>query len=371
MNWRPKVREATLEEALDAARLEFENYWHRTMPQFLILPDQEGHPSLYPIQQDFEKQPTLLCLIDLTTLEGLGMVRMFNAWRSRYKFFPVQYVVILTATYPCFLDREWMKSMLESLDLDCSVAIDFDGKFAFYFDAFALPKTILLWEGRFLVHLNGHQALIQTESLLQEFLRKADPGLPLEPAFHPREFQVFAQTQRTELGHSPKIGKPKPWKGLDQHIHLQKSDILPDATHAKWHFKEPTEKDALLFTGKWEQNDGSIMTKDPQARVTLKPDPLCLFFAEGLTTTLEKSKMIVTIQDKPVRDAFRGKDLTPDDAGRSAVVLGKPRLYEVTKDLPKGTTLTLSFPTADKAPIRLYGYRQGKVIDTRALLVLD
>jgi hypothetical protein len=167
-----------------------------------------------------------------------------------------------------------------------------------------------------------------------------DPGLPLLPIFKNSRV-LLNDVRRVEFGTSAK----------------------PDYQLGQMHGMRPKnlKKDQIFIMGNWVQDGEKITTSDQHSVINIYcSSRFFSMIANSQIKSAEVPKISVEIDGLIPHEAIAGTNLFLDDSGLSLIKPIRPKLYHVLGNLPvKEHEITLRFPTADSAPVSLYGLRFG------------
>lgn len=329
--WRPKEKELTPEEALIAAKKELAKFWMTTDPLFAGV-SQDDKTYIVPIDPSFENRDWFFYLSDPAQLTSEEDFRYFQELRSRYEEHNLTFLYVLQPRTAFFKERENIEALLRRFNLLLPTVIDADGKIGVALDwkteDHSHPKVALISRKSRVAQWSGPHWKEGLEKGIQDFLRKKDPGLPLES---PVVFPTF------------KLEESRTWFRGKTEIDF--------------------EEEGIVFGGVWRREEDRFVTQDPKAFIEFpikSPEVSVLAYPTGKPTHF--AKVLVEFDRSPVPGSKVGPDLTADDEGGTVFQLKEWRHNHVLTDLTKSGTVVLKFPWADKSNIAVYAFSGWRTI---------
>lgn len=353
MAWKPKEKELTPEEAIAAAKKDLAPFWTGSSPLIAGVRNQ-GKALAYPLDKAFHEVPWLLFFLDPTEFSGLMTLQYAKEFYRRYQPNGLGMILIYRPTYPYMADGKFTERFVKNYQFSFPVVLDHDGLLHEAFTAQELPKVVLVEKGVTIFERAGKTWTRETEKLLQQFLRKTDPGLPLLTQYFPAD-SLPVDVMKFEFG-----GK-KATPGIFGTSGFIKTNPPGTATLFKAERPKKMNPGELVISGSWIQNEDLIATEDPEAFIAFRsPGKIVSLIGQAFAKTSEPAKVVIEVDGIPAFDVFGGEDLQFDDEGNSFVKLERPSLYHPLSKLPEANReITLRFPFSKKVPVALFGIRFG------------
>lgn len=358
MIWKPKEKELTAEEAVALAKKELTPFWYGTTPLFAGVKN-ENQFAILPLDPEFAKKSWLIFFVDPTDYTGESAVIYAKEWGRRYGQQHLDILFVFAQTYRFLASREPIRQIIEKQTLEFPIVVDTDETISISLGATTLPKILLLKNGSRYFEYCGTEWMLSAEFDIQNFLRGADPGLPLLPALSSLP-GVVRDVLRMEFGAAPKIGNEisYPFPGFVQN---EKGEREGHFLGTRPKAMEPGD---LFIGGVWKQDDEKIITHDPRASLGFcSPSEKFSFVAEPLHSTKDfiKIPMIsIEVNGLPPYEAILGEDMSTDESGVFVIKVENQRIYHVLIEMPEGDReITLRMINADKNPVCIYGLRFG------------
>lgn len=342
MVWKPKEKKITPEEAIELAKKELTPFWLGSPP--LLAAVRSGDAvNVYPLSQAYSQGSWLIFFLDPLTFQGETIFRYASEYFNRYHQHDLNFLFIFESNFQV-LGTAVFEKWLNRFKTKVIAAIDPNGLLAAAFRVEAYSEMILINAGKFVLKSTlGDFKAAETE--IQNYLRVRDPGLPLLPVYDSSE--IAGHTKKINFGFSH-FSDP----AFVQHSNEHKIGQF------RWPAETPKVFDVQL-QGSWVQDQNRIVTSDSSAaiRVSRSYSKLGLI-AEPMSAFLDLVKIQVEVDGAPPFESFSGKDLIKSDDGQSFIKVEGARLYHVLSNTPENRkVITLSFPTASRVPVALYGLR--------------
>lgn len=357
MAWKKKEKELTPEEAIKQAKASLEPYWYWSTPLLAAVRGENGNVSAVPLDDSFVKKTWLMVFLDPLDFGGENCFHYFLEWKKRFADQDIQFLLVLRMPYAELRNARSVAKVMETWKIQVPTTLDVDGSLGEAFEAIDLPAILLMQKGKFVLARTGRNWREGTEAEIQQFLRIADPGLPLRPPFVAPQ-QLRDSILRFDFG----AGAPEAWKfpypaGVfkDQGKGVRVGEFRSDIP------RELLASPQQLI-GRWSLETDRIVTDDPKAALVLRSPGTCFsIVALSLTKTTDPAKIYIDFNNGPVFESIQGEHLTVSEDGQGILILKELKLYHVLEHLPEGEReITLRFPSADTEPLALYGLRFGK-----------
>jgi hypothetical protein len=325
MAWKPKEKQLSPEEAIEMARRDLAPFWFGSPPLLAGVRGEDGRASVHALDPGFERRAWMLLFADLTAYAGETLLQFAREWTRRYSPYDLGLTLVVRPSYSFISSAKALPPLLRKSSEAFPIVVDHEGLILDAFGGAAgLPRAKLLQQRKILFENSGSQWFEGTELALQKFLRSADPGLPLSPAFEPQG-DLPLDVSQLELGAR---------------------------------FKQTAAK----LSGKITQEPDRVVIADPHAEIRFdSPSARVSLVGASASASHEIAHVRVELNRDPVFDAAAAPDLSFGDDGGSEVKVGDARLYHVLQALPdKARAVTLKFPNADRVPVALYGIRFGR-----------
>lgn len=313
---RRREKPLTLEEALEAARIELAPRWFGSTPLFAAYRDEAGS-ALYPLEADARKHSWIWCVVDLASFESISAIECFNRWHDMYGDLGPRFLLVITryggslAGLPNASDR-----LRKRYRFDYPVTFDPNSEFAEALGCESLPKAVFFHGEKRVAETRGSWDT-SLESAMQKALRATDPGLPL---FTPENPGVVIDRGATSVALSD------PSLRFGEHWRVEESDRVV--------FQERGTL-TLNLRGRCA---GIVALSDGESR----PSRVFVTGAGGAS----------------IPEDQRGKDIVVDDAGRTYFDVTAYGLYEFyRREVASAAELHLRFASATETPLRLKGVR--------------
>jgi hypothetical protein len=357
MSWKPKEKELTQDEAIEAAKVELAPFWFGTTPQIAGVKNDNQY-QVFPIDSEFFKKAWLFFFVDPTDFSGETAFVFAKEWYKRFNSHGINILLIIYSVYGYLKVPATIREILDEHAIKFAVVMDVEGTILGAFGVLATPKIQLFSEGKTFFEFFGKDWLGQAELEIQTFLRVKDPGLPLLPMFSPQK-GVARDIRRMEFGAQPRTGEsvifPEP--GFV-------GDLKDGFRKGQFHGMGPKSLGPLDFyiSGIWNQDDERILTSDPNALIMFRCSSAKIsIVVESHSKTVEKSLLAVEINGVPAHEAIAGDTILMDDTGRSVIKVGKAHLNHLLTNMNhESKEITFRFPNADMAPLAIYGIRVGE-----------
>lgn len=313
---RRREKPLTLEEALEAARLELAPRWFGSTPLFAAYRDDAGS-ALYPLEAEARKHSWIWCVVDLASFESVSAIECFNRWHAMYGDLGPRFLLVITkyggslAGLPNASDR-----LRKRYRFDYPVTFDPNSEFAEALGCETLPKAVFFHGEKRLAETRGSWDA-SLETAMQKALRATDPGLPL---FAPVDPGVVIDRGASRVALND--------KSLRYNEHWR-----------------PEEGDQVVFQ---ERGTLTISLKGKGAGIVAMSD------GES-----RPSRVFVTQTGGAAVPADQwGKDIVLDDAGRTYFDVTAYGLYEFyRREAATAVEFQLRFASATETPLRLKGVR--------------
>lgn len=327
MSWKSRTKELSPEEALARAKADFASYWFHSDP--LIVPiKREGEVQAFPLTEEFRKGSWLIWFLDPTRLDFESALYYVRELNKRYGSLGLTSLLILRA--PENASSAWVSAQgtqILSLELSFPCAIDPGGMLSQALGSTSdAPSFLLMSQGAPVFACESLDALSSCDSSVQEFLRKSDPGLPLQRPIEPQ-------------------------KGLVQEvgtIRFKKGHRLPSHIEIK---------------GQWTLDDAKIKTTDPQAEIMINlPGSELGIVAEALQADDVLCRVRIAFPGQPEFEEIRGEGIDFDADGVPYALATLPFLVKLLKQVPdRHRRVSIQFPEADRHPIAVHSIHFGNI----------
>ena len=359
MAWKVKEKEVSIEDAIDASKTELQPHWYGSSPLVIgvKMPDRV---ALFPLNPEFPKHPWIIFCVDITDFSGLSACQFAKEWLRRYHTHQMDCLIIITPCYSFLRDGPFVRDMLERLQINLICTVDIQEVLFFALEVKQQPKVILQTNQVRHFEFDGEGWLERPEKEIHQFLWKNDPELPLLPVYQPPKTSI--DVDRIEFGFDPKWGRV--WKWEEAAFKSAQSPDLPRQGVFKEKPPAQLKPGDLFISGEWSQTNETIFTSDKKAMIGFycKGERLSIL-AKTLAKRPETSVIVVEVNHQPAYQAIMGENAFMDDSASSAVKIDQPALYHALNNLPKNTReIILKFPSADVAPVALFGLRIGDML---------
>ena len=199
MVWKPKERELTREEAIEAARKLFAPNWYHSAPLFMAGPSTEG-TRIFPLDEVFSRGRWLIALLDPFSPSGVIALRHLKALHARHSPHELGTIVVCRSPHDFARERLVMESLLERKGIRFPVCLDGDGTLHAGFGATDLSKNhFRIYDKEVCVHARDEVGISSSVELdAQHFLREKDSGLALRPVLETHGVRLIRE-QKIDL----------------------------------------------------------------------------------------------------------------------------------------------------------------------------
>jgi|GEM_PF-6372337 len=317
MVWKPKERELTREEAIEAARKLLAPNWYHASPLFMAGPSPEGI-KIFPLDEVFSRGRWLIALLDPFTPSGTLALRHLKVLHARHIPHELGTIVICRSPHEYARERLVMESMFERKGIRFPVCLDPDGNLHAGFGA-SDPGGI-----HFRIYDKGVCVGSRTEAGIsvavereaQQFLRQGDIGLALRPLL------------------------------ADQGVRLideRKLDLARDAGSGGAGFRSIGES--------WRVEGGRRLACGPDCALELEVAPVELHLLAGIAARAGPLQRVrVSVEGAPVLPEIRGESLNEEDDGQTCASIRHARVVQLLlgEESPGAATrrVRLEFPNA-------------------------
>lgn len=320
-----KKRERTMsiEEMRVKVKSERTAYWHHSAPLFGLIKSPQGF-QFVPVAPDFESKVYLLFFLDPSDIITRTIFELMEHFGTRYKSLPWKAVMIFHQNLPYTKNPNFWESYKRLPGYSATpIFFDYFNEFQAWIKAGTRPKLFWFNRGKLVeqeeITENPLAQILNIEQKLQNFLRETDRGLPLPLLY---EYDMEGQYDKVRL--------------------------TPGET---------------TRTGHWSGNPNlAISTEDQSATMTVPFEGRTLRFLANLhTQAREDSRVIVTLNDRPLTQGIAGKHVTLDPHGGSIIEVDRiTGTFDIiqAKETVKGI-VKLEFKFAAVNPIFCYGLRLG------------
>ena len=253
-------------------------------------------------------------------------------------------MLLIDPPYQSLLQEDSMKQLIERYQIKLPIGIDRGGAIARAFGLKQLPKFLFLDQGKAVINQDGRQWINGAEIEIQKVLRQEDPGLPLDPPY---------QTDDEPLCDLESIHLQPP--NVDS---VQFNQKVPEL-NAELSRLLKEDSDGFSFYGNFKKQDQGLLIEDSSAFVIFRcRGKRFSLIAKTANETVEKGRITVELDGAPVFDVFIGDHLRTDENGATSIDIKDAQLYHSVRDLPpENQWITLTFPSAHRIPVELFGFR--------------
>ncbi|MBC7691892.1 MAG: redoxin family protein [Methylotenera sp.] len=326
MVWKPKEKEATLEESIAAAVKEYTPFWFGSTP--LLCGVRSGEKvQAQPLNPSIIQGMWMIFFGDMTDSTGETGLFYLHEFKRRYEHLGVHFIWVVQPRYAFQSQPRVLETFTRKNAIDFPFVLDAKGLLAQAFGRQVNPKFVVIHDGKLVHNSEGPDWMKDTEALLHEFLRTSDPGLPLLSVF------------KTDRRFKKEISFVEFGKDRGSKIQLQ---------------------------GKWDQDADRIFTTDPTASMSFQClGPNLSVFAQSLSRDQDVAILQFEVAGSSIDDSQFGPDLERDDEGRKIIRAGagNPDLYDALIQLPGNQRMvTLRTPLAKRAGVALFGLRMNEFV---------
>ncbi|MGE0614181.1 MAG: TlpA family protein disulfide reductase [Bacteriovoracia bacterium] len=340
MVWKKKERELTPEEAIALAKQELKPFWFGVTPLFAAI-RQPDAVTIHPLDPQFSSHTWILYFLDQNSFHYGNALKLAAEWQKRYAPYSVRSLIVMHSDYPQQADAAAMEKFIEKTHLKFPVVLSQGGLVPSAYQVKSFPTVTCIHQGRVFHSMSGNRWFDTVETVLQDHLRKSDPGLPLAMPLQSRELPAIAEISRA-------LGK----KAATNLV------FKPSRNGAS----APSDEKILLI-GQWTQTDDCVTTSDPEAQIRFRTRlPRVSIVAASLSKTVESAKILVESDGAPALDIFSGTDLKFEDDGQSFLEIKDLQLYQALEKLtPDKFEITLKFSHAKRVPVAVHGIRTCEI----------
>jgi hypothetical protein len=325
----------TPEEAIALAKKDLAPFWFGCPEPLMAAVRKENGVQAYPLDARMTDRAWLIFFVDPFALSSRDAFLFAQSWANRYEPQKLNVMVIMKTAHSFSADYAWRRKFAQHFDSPVVSVFDRDGLLHEAFQVQQSPRAVIFHQNKQIFDRSGPAWFQGAELEIQNFLRHADPGLPLfEPMAEPAE-------------------------------PVQDADLIS--------FARQLDETSVTLQGKWTHEGDRIITQDPQSSVRIRCQSKRVGLVAQTLSERGESEIIVELPREYPRDGdLLGEDLKldfqvlsnpladPMQKRRASVKIGVARLYSLFRGLPAShREITLRFPGAEKAPVALYGLRQG------------
>lgn len=332
-----KERELTLEEALPLAVAELTPLWIGSPPLLAASFNQKTKiTELFPLEEKSRKTTFLIFFLDLTDSDNVHFFHYLKIWEKKFESHPLTLLIVIRNKFKGLVDQTLLPHFKKIQGLSSILVYDDHSRYSQALKIEKFPAVSVLDEGNVIFLSEGIKCVNETESFLQQFLRKKDPGLPFAAPYH----------SDTPL--------PETVLNLD----FKSFDL-----------KRQIENFKIDFTGKWEIRQDHLVTEEAGAQfefecpsnsfafVGRKMLP-SFFSSSALHQSSAPAQIIVDINKATMPLNSRGADIESTLDGNTFVKVNQGKLYEVFRGLHLNEKrIRLRFPEANRMSVVFYGFR--------------
>jgi hypothetical protein len=316
--WKAPVKPMTADEAVTALRKELAPYWLGSEPLLAGI-HQGGKPVAYPLDPAIRKGTYLMVFVDGTDYSAVEVIDHFKEWHRRYHLLGLKFLFVFSSSVPVLRVSGLSVSLMGRSNTELIACVDRDGVLAPAFNVSRVPAILLMQEGKPVLLFEGFEKMREAELALHAHLRQNDPGLPLIPV---TTLDPQARSSSTLVFNSQVARNP-----------------------------------SLQFHGNWVHDESGSSAEDAAASITLEsPSSGMTIVAQSLSKTGDPSRVTIELDGlEPPEQVTEEGVLRNEDIG-TFVRVEAVRRYPLLKDLPPGAhKIKLTFPTSDRAPIKVHG----------------
>jgi len=275
-------------------------------------------------------------LIDFWTYSCINCIRTLpyvTSWHEKYKDKGFTVVGVHTPEFAFEKEEKNVRDAIKRHDITYPVALDNDYATWNAYDNHYWPAHYLFdAQGRLRYVHFGEGKYDETERNIQALLKEAGQDAEM------------AVTEAVETPDFNKVASPETYLGYGRMQYLGSVEEVARNAAGTYSVAKNPELNRFYFGGTWKvEEERAIPSKDAKLvyRYSASTANLVMSGADGPALRVD-----VTLDGKPVPDAFRGEDLNVDEAGKTYLLVKEERLYEITDG--HGTygqhVLELSFP---------------------------
>jgi len=325
----------TPEEAIALAKKDLAPFWFGCPEPLMAAVRKENGVQAYPLDARMTDRAWLIFFVDPFALSSRDAFLFAQSWANRYEPQKLNVMVIMKTPHSFSADYAWRRKFAQQFDSPAVSVFDRDGLLHEAFQVQQSPRAVIFHQNKQIFDRSGPNWFQGAELEIQKFLRHSDPGLPLfEPMAEPAE----------------------PVQDADK--------IL---------FADELDDSIVTLQGKWSREGDRIVTHDPQATVRIRcRNKRVGLLAQSLAERGESEIIVELPREYPRDGGVLDEDLKidlqvlsnpladPMQKRRASVKVGVARVYALFRGLPEShREIMFRFPGAEKAPVALYGLRQG------------
>ena len=296
MVWKPKERELTREEAIEAAKKLYAPNWYHSVPLFMAGPAADVM-RIFPLDDLFSKGRWLIALVDPFSPSGVIALRHLKNLHARHSPHEMSTLVVCRSPHEFARERLVMESLLERKGIRFPVCLDGDGTLHAGFGATDLGSNhFRIYDRETCVHASafvGISSSVEHES--QGFLREKDVGLALRPVLESQGVRLIRE-QKIDLA-----------KALDGSASVVRS-----------------------IGESWRLENGRRLACGADCALELDCPPAEVHLLAGIAARAGALQRIrVSIDGTPVFSEIRGESLSEEDDGQTSASVRHARVVQL------------------------------------------
>lgn len=319
------------------------------------IPDQVGPWfNSNPLKISILNSQNRIILIDFWTYSCVNCLRtlpFLKKWHEKYSSLGLTIIGVHTPEFEFEKDKNNVENFLKKEKIDYPVVMDNDYKIWHSFANKFWPRKYLI-DPKGIIRLDhaGEGAYEETESRIQELLKTVSsqplPNIESEhqhikpgAVCYPMTAELYAGYYRGRFEQEIKQDQPKNYQAPET---------------------EEYQDGVNYLEGEWVVKNEFLQ----HARSTSEPADFAAIRYHGLEVNavlkggeVERYKIFVTRDGKPLEKQFSGKDIEFDKTGMSFVEVGEPKLYNLVKDKEYGDHILRLASLSPK--MQLFAYTFG------------
>lgn len=349
---RRREKPLSQQETIDLVKREYLACWTGSEPLIAGV-EEGGKVAAYPLDPRLSERLWILAFLDPVAMASQEILHFTGEWARRYEAQKLGAIAVLEPKHAFVRDPQWILRWGLRHQVNFPIFLDRENLLARAFQVGERPWIVLLAQGQAIFHRSGPGWFDALETLLQEHLRKTDPGLPLFAPFV-REGERSGDLLSVDLGR----------------LEIPSSGSLA----------YPGLPDPIRLSGQWKkEKDGGWTPTESRSTISFRCPGRKLGIvahapALGSAATTAAATIPVELQVELEREFGKGlvagPDLTPVALGsskflrdprdrlRGTAAVQDARLYRLFELLPPThRQVILRFPGARNPGISIYSLR--------------
>jgi hypothetical protein len=268
-----------------------------------------------------DRKVVLIVFLNPTGLHSIRILPVLEAWFDRYVLRQLMVIGVVSPDLEVQKDAVWAKAELKRIGVDFPVILDSDRRLWKAYQNDGWPALYLLdRKGHIVFDRLGEGNFAEFEGEIRDALYDltTDALPPPVNAPEPSVKNCGHATPDVDMGTRSKVRPRRYDAELAKRLFLVESRQGELSMAGKWDM----ETDGMRLAQKNDDQNGSLrlIYVAPQVMAVLAPKP-------G-----KKTRFFIKRDDQWLYEGIAGKDVKYDDDGRSYVLVGEERLYDLARD---------------------------------------